>query len=225
MRNKYPLLVLLFVVLSQACAAWCASSDPHSIIDGIQRKYRRLSGFTAPYTREVLSKSMALLGSQAQGELASGTVSFKPPYSLRFDQAEPSRELLLADEGTLWWYIPEKKQAHRYPADKFGKELRLLSDIFRGLDRVEKGFKARVVGRNNRGADLLELRPDPPWEEIDHIVLAVSDGYDIREIAIHNTLGGSTTFRIENLAVDEPFEPGFFEFAPPAGVELIEEGS
>ena len=219
MTRKLATVLLLLLVLSPLNTVWPAP-DPQRLLDGIQRKYRLLSGFSATYTRELVTRSMSMLGGEVRGDLATGTISFKPPYFLRLDQETPTRELLLADETTLWWYIPDKGQAYKYPADTYGKELRLLSDLFRGLDRVDRTFKVAVAGRDNRGRDLLELHPDPPWEEMDYIVVALDDGYNIRSVALHNMLGGVTTFVIDEPDINEPFEEGFFEFEPPEGVEV-----
>lgn len=194
-----------------------------NLLQGIQRTYRHLSSISVPYTREVITRSMSMLGNQLKGDVATGQIFFKPPFHLRLEQETPNHEILLADESTLWWYIPDKKQAYRYPTAKYGQELRLLSNLFRGLERVERSFQAAFIGRNNRGADLLELRPTPGWEEIERIVVAVGDGFEIREVVLYNILGSMTHFKLDDMSVNEEFDPGFFTFQVPEGVDVIVE--
>ena len=57
-----------------------------NILDGIQKNYGRLSGLSVPYSREVITRSMSMLGEQARGDMASGTIYFKHPYLLRLEQ-------------------------------------------------------------------------------------------------------------------------------------------
>ncbi len=218
-------IFLGILVCAAALSPRAAGADEklNSLLQGIQRTYRHLSSISVPYTREVVTRSMSMLGNQLKGDVATGRIYFKPPYYLRLEQETPDHEILLSDGSTLWWYIPDKKQAYRYPAAKYGQELRLLSDLFRGLERVDKSFQAAFIGRNNRGADLLELRPKPGWEEIERIVVAVGDGFEIREVVLYNVLGSMTHFKLDDMSVNEDFEPGFFTFQVPEGVEVIVE--
>jgi outer membrane lipoprotein-sorting protein len=219
-------LVISSLMLSLFCVSPVLGSDNLSgILEGIRNKHNHLKGLTVNYTREVITRSMSMLGKQVKGDLATGRIYFRPPYFLRLEQATPKAETIIADGETLWWYIPHKKQAHQYPFSEFGKELRLLSDIFRGLVRVEENFQVAMLMQEEQGAYKIELRPDPPWQEIDRIVLTVTDGYDIGQVDIHNQLGSITRFRLEGLAEREKFDKEFFRFTAPEGVKLVKEGS
>jgi len=124
---------------------------------------------------------MSMLGDQVKGDIASGTIFFKHPYSLRLEQEKPKAETIIANNDTLWWYIPGKKCAYRYPAKDFGKELRLLSNIFRGLSEVENSFQVLLQDRNKSGEYEIELIPDPPWQEINKINLTVTKSMKSRQ--------------------------------------------
>ena len=196
-----------------------------SILSGIKDRYGSTSGLSVPYTREVITRSMSMLGTQAQGDLASGIIYFKPPHFLRLDQEKPGPEILMADGDTLWWYIPQKKEAHRYGAKDFGRELKLLSDIFRGLADVAESFRLRLEKTHENGDHEIVLFPDPPWQEIDRIALTVDPEYNIRRVRIFNTLGSVTRFNLGDFTLGETFKKGFFEFVVPPGVNVILESS
>ncbi len=194
------------------------------LIAGIQKKYGAFPGFSIPYTREVITRSMSMLGNQIRGDVAAGHIFFMPPYFLKLKQETPARELIVGDGSTLWWYIPGKKQAYRYSFEKFGKELRLLTDVFRGLSGAEKRFRISLIGRDEKsGQYRIELRPDPPWEEIDCLLLTVDPEHAIHVVEIHNTLGSITRFILGKMKVQEHFAADFFRFVPPEGVQIIEE--
>ncbi|MCP4669312.1 MAG: outer membrane lipoprotein carrier protein LolA [Deltaproteobacteria bacterium] len=200
-----------------------AGDDLSKILEGIRGKYGHLTGLSMDYTREVITRSMSMLGNQIKGDSAKGRIYFRPPYSMRLEQKTPQRETIIADGETLWWYVPHKKSAHQYPFKEFGKELRLLSDIFRGLTRVEENFKVEMGAKSEQGEYQIQLTPDPPWQEINGIILTVTREYDIRVVNIHNQLGSITRFTLEGLTAKETFDKGFFRFALPEGVQLIDE--
>ena len=218
--------LILFTILAFLIQAGPANSSNElsDTIEGIRENYAHLSGFTIAYTREVITRSMSILGNQVKGDLATGRIHFKAPYCLRLEQETPQHETVITDGDTLWWYIPHKKRVYQYPAAKFGKELRLLSDIFRGLSKVRERFQVKMAPANERGELQLELKPDPPWQDIEHIALSVTKGYDIKVVEIHNQLGGMTRFTLKGLRQEKNFQEGFFRLMVPDGVELVEEG-
>jgi outer membrane lipoprotein-sorting protein len=218
-------LIIFFVMTLLFQGVSMADESLTTILEGIQKTYGPLPGLSVPYTREVITRSMSMLGDQAKGDMASGTMYFRHPHFLRMEQTKPKPETIIANQDTLWWYIPDKKSAHRYAAKDFGKELRLLSDIFRGLAHVADSFQVVLQDPPPSGGYEIELIPDPPWEEIERIAVITTPQYEIRSIKIHNTLGTVTLFTLGALSEKKDFEEGFFQFVAPDGVQLIVEGS
>jgi len=219
---RFTLAFLLLVLPFRPIAL---AGDPLAdLLEGIQKKYGQLPGLTITYTREVITRSMSMLGSQVRGDLATGRIYFAPPHFLRLEQEAPNAETIVSNGKTLWWYIPAKKEVHQFASREFGKELTLLGDIFRGLSKVEERFQVALVGRNQQGEFQMELRPNPPWQDIERIVLTVTPEHDIRVVDIHNVLGSITRFGLEDQKKTKNFKKNFFEFVVPQGVHLIEEG-
>ena len=217
-------LLILSCLVTFLFQGSAAADELSPILKGIQKKYGDLPGLTVTYTREVITRSMSMLGNQVQGDLASGVMYFKPPYRMRLQQETPKPETIVAAGETLWWYIPDQKRVYEYPSRQFGQELRLLSDIFHGLVSVEEGFKATFLGRNPQGDYEIRLTPVPPWEQVDYIDLTVTSEYDIRTVDIHNQLGSTTRFKLTRISVTRTFPEDFFKFAIPKGTEVIKEG-
>jgi len=202
-----------------------ADDQTASILRGIQKRYGHLGGFTVTYTREIASKSMVMLGGPVKTDLATGRLYFKSPHFLRLEQKTPNPETVIADGHTLWWFIPRKQQAYRYPSHKLGEELRLLVDIFYGLRKAEESFNIILTSPGHKGEYGMRLIPNPPWPQIDHIDLSVDKrNYGIRRVEITNYAGGITSFILGELTVKEKFEENFFSFEVPEGVRVIEEG-
>jgi len=194
-----------------------------TVIGGVSGRYGNAKGLTAEYTREAISKTMATLGVSDRHDLAKGRLHFKPPHFLCLEQASPQEELLLTDGQILWWYIPLKKEAYKYPAEKFGHELRLLSDVFKGLKDTEDRYQITLKAISDTGIYHLILKPEPPWQELDHLEVIVSKGdFAIKQVDIYNNVGGLTRFLLSTWREKDRFRNGFFSFSPPPGTKIIE---
>jgi len=139
------------------------------------------------------------------------------------EQEAPSHEILVSGGAVLLWYVPEKKTLYKYPAEKFGKELSVLRDLFRGLEKAEKRFHIELLEPTRDSAFQLKLTPAPPWEQVDYLVVSFSRALEIKGLEIHNLLGSVTRFTIEGLKAAGPFKKGFFHLQVPEGTEVIEE--
>jgi outer membrane lipoprotein carrier protein len=193
-----------------------------TILNGLHRTYGSVQGLTALYTREAISKTMVTLGATEKRDIARGRLYFKPPYLLRLEQSSPQEELLITDGQKLWWYIPKKKEAYRYSADAFGTELRLLGEVFQGLSGARNKFKITCRQNPDTGDYYLELTPDPPWKDIDHLELIIEKGtFRIEQVDIVNTIGGLTRFILSKVKEDVPLSDELFSFSPPPGAKLI----
>jgi outer membrane lipoprotein carrier protein len=206
-------------------STFCHAQDQLTkILEGIRKNYGTGSGLTVGYEREILTKSMAMLGDAVKSDAAAGRIHFMPPYFLKIQQEAPNKEILTTDGKTLWWYVPEKNLVHRYPTERLGPELKLLSDVFRGLKGVEEGF---VVSWNEEGGAeniKLELVPNPPWPDVSHIDLYVRPkDYHIEKVEIFNILGGLTRFRLGDKIEEQSFKEDFFRLQIPEGAKVVEE--
>ena len=191
------------------------------IMEGIKNKYTHLSGISISYTREIISSTMSMLGNQLNGDFASGIIYLKPPAFLKLEQKSPRQEIIITDGMVIWWYIPEDKCAYKYPARKYSRELGLLSDIFCRFSTLENSFDIKLSG-TDQGENKIELTPNPPWQEIEKIIITVTDRYVIRKIDIHNTFGSITSFKLKDLNEIKVFNKDFFYFTPPKGIKIIE---
>ena len=221
--DKNLIISFLFLIFLLQGPALADDGLSH-ILEGIRKGHNNLPGLSVRYTREVITRSMGMLGNQFRGDLARGIIYFKPPSFLRMEQEKPEQEILVADKDTVWWYIPGKKRVYEYPSQELGKEIGLLSDIFQGLVEVEQRFHVIMLDRNKQGECRIQLRPAPPWQEIEHVILTVTGKYEIRIVEVHNLLGSVTRFELEGLAEKERFDEDFFKIDVPEGVELVKDG-
>ena len=223
-RSYFITPILSLFLLGSVLSAKVLPDDQLSkIISEFRARYGNTKGWSAEYTREAISKTMALLKTAERHDVAKGSLFFKPPHFLRLDQVSPQEELLLTDGKTLWWYLPSKKQAYKYPSQSFGKELRLLSDVLKGLKDMEESFLITLNANPEGNTYHLILTPDPPWQDIDHLELFIIKGiFDINQMDIFNSIGGITRFLFSNWEEKDLFKKDFFSFSPPLNVKVIE---
>ncbi len=226
MNSKYCLIIPLFLLLLGPIPLRKALPDDKlpTVIGGIRGRYGNAEGLTAEYTREAISKTMAMLGVAERHDMAKGSLYFKPPHFLRLEQGSPQEELLLTDGQILWWYLPTKKEVYKYPTEKFGHELRLLSDILKGLKDTEDSFQITLKPIPKINTYHLILKLEPPWQEIDHLEMIIRKrDFAIQQLDIYNNVGGLTRFLFTGWEERDRFGTGFFSFSPPPGIKVIEE--
>lgn len=216
MRWFFVLIVLLIL----PCGGLAAEKNLSDVVAGIRQNYAHLEGLSVPYTRLVMTRSMAILGGEGMGDRATGTIYLAPPRFLRLEQVEPRPETIVTDGQTLWWVVPEENTAYRYPAAEFGRELKLLSDLFKGFREIEQEFDVLLKPDPEKQDLEMELTPNPPREDIHHLIVWVTPAYEIRELSIHNQVGGVTRFQLGQAAAYEAPGPDFFQFTPPEGMKV-----
>jgi outer membrane lipoprotein-sorting protein len=218
LKSACALLLLIIVYLPNPAPADQLLTQ---ILDGIQKKYSQLPGLSLPYEREVITRSMALLGGGTNKDLATGQLFFKPPSFVKIQQETPKPETMYTEGPVLWYYVPHKSEAYRYPCPDF---VHLLGDIFQGLRDVEERFDIVLSRISEDGGCELKLSPNPPWPSIQHLELTVSQtDYTIQKVEIYDSAGGITRFTLGDLHVENSFPEGFFSFSVPEGVDVIEE--
>ncbi len=217
------MVYFLFILFSLCSVAIAPALDNLShVLDGVKKRYANLPGFMVSYQREIITGSMALLGDSLKTDLAAGELYFRPPRFLKVQQETPTPETLTTDGDTLWWYLPQEKRVYQYPSERLGKELHLLGDIFQGLRQVGESFDIIQSGLDEEGDFRFTLIPNPPWEEIDNIILWVDrSDFHIRIVEIQNTLGDTTRFILGDLSVRDRLSEDFFRFIAPEGVQVI----
>ena len=105
------LFLFSIVAIITFCLPGPAPSDERldGVLEGIYKIYGGLSGLTVTYQREIITKSMAMLGDEMGSDIAAGSFLFKPPHYLKVEQDTPGQEIVTTDGKSIWWYIPAKK--------------------------------------------------------------------------------------------------------------------
>jgi outer membrane lipoprotein-sorting protein len=220
-------IFLLLCIISFLSHAIIANADNQlsAVLDGILKRYSEIKGMSVPYKREIITKSMAMLGNELKSDAATGKILFTPPHYLSIQQLTPGKETVTTDGQTIWYYIEAEKTAYEYPADALGKEITLLSEIFSGLSKVGDSFDVMQSDLEDKKDYHLKLVPNPSWEDVDHICLLVErTSCNIHVVEIYDLLGGITRFTLDELSVRKNLKKEDFTFKAPSGVKTVKQG-
>ncbi len=219
-------LVLFFVqVFSMTiCNHIQADEGLESILKGVLERYNGLNGLSVDYRREIITKSMSMLGDDVESDLAEGVFLFMPPHYLKVQQESPQKEFIYADNENMYWYIPEEKVAYKYPVNTLAKELEILSSLFTGMMNIEEDFEVIPDPQEDSQTFNLKLIPRVTWEELDHVRVSIDrEKYHLLTVEIVNLIGSITRFRLDEFKPRDDLTKEIFIFQVPEGVRVIEE--
>lgn len=219
-RLKNVISVILFTVLISPVTG--AETKVKQVLDKILETHRQYSaGMSVPYQREILTRSMSMLDEMGS-DIASGIFYFKEPDMLKVEQKEPAKEYVISNGKNIWFYEPEKKTASSM--DSIGRSLSVISMIFTGLKNPEESFSISILEPDGENYYELTLIPNDTWEEIDNIkIIVAKKDYTVNRIEIIDITGNLTRFKLGAFEQKNGLDAGFFTFAVPDGVRVIEE--
>lgn len=224
MKKLIILLIFSFCIFSLVSdnTVLCESPDV-DVLQRIVENHRKFShGLSVSYKREIITRSMALLGDEMKSDIATGVFYFRQPNFLRVHQERPEEEFIIYNSQYMWWYIPEKKVVYRYSGEQLGKELTVLCDIFMGLRDPDQNFNITITRQTDNNGYLVKLTPKTEWEEIDHIDIMVSDEiFKIEKIELYNIIGSITRFILGEFKARSDIGEDYFDFTAPEGIEVI----
>ena len=226
-EKRYKILAgcaILAIILLLPLWGECQEGVDH-ILNGIHNRYGGVGGLVINYRREVKTKTMSMLGGRVKGDLASGKIYLLPPNLLRVEQEKPRPETVLADGQALWWIIPEEKKVYQYSSDQFGQELRVLTDLWQAPSRLKNRFNIKVLSRPSDNDFLMELIPNPPWEQVDRIRLQITKKFTPQALDIINPIGTTTRFYFDAIKPAHCLSEKNFQFVVPEGYTVIHDPS
>lgn len=173
------------------------------------------------------------------GEAESGDVYFSRPGRMRWDYESPQKKLFIVDGKNVWFYIPDDHTASRSTlknSSDWRTPIALLAEsadlgkACRSVQLVQSPHEpgGDELGPAVNGADsVLECMPrsksDETGQPISGVLLTIDpDGYLVR-VVIQQPGDATTEFRFGNWQENVHIAETMFHFAPPSGVEIVDE--
>lgn len=205
----------LVAVLAVAAAAGAAEPDAEAVADRVQARFDATQDFTAAVRQELT------VASAGATTTATGTVAFKKPGRMRWELANGSAQIIVADGRTLWFYEPEAEQVLKAPFEAAFRSSTPIS-FLTGVGRLRDDFTV-ASARADGDRLALELLPRRRDGDVGALRLQLDPAtYDILGAEITDPLGNRTRLFFADLRRNVGLPDARFEFAVPDGVDVVE---
>ncbi|HEX4916689.1 MAG TPA: outer membrane lipoprotein chaperone LolA [Limnobacter sp.] len=149
---------------------------------------------------------------------SAGEFSFSRPGKFRWEITKPYPLLVMSNGQTVVSYDADMQHATKKPLGN-AMDSTPVALLF-GNKNVDKLFVLQNEG-NKDGMEWLKVTPKDKETLFDYVRMGWQNGLPVA-LEIHDSLGQVTKLTLKNWQFKQARPSGFYEFKPPAGVDLIE---
>lgn len=213
MAKTLPAIFILIWTLFLPLWSW--ADDNQATLDAIQKRYDLVKTFKAKFVQKAYIKVMD------QTQESAGEVYIKKPGKMKWTYRAPDPQVLISNNQTLWFYLPEEQQVTKA----------LIEDIYTtntpafflsGKGRLADSFDVSSVTRDSKKITIV-LVPKKKDQDLDRLVLfADNKNYQIIGSKVYDRLGNRTEILFNNIEINLEFPDQMFDFQIPKGVDLLD---
>lgn len=187
------------------------------VAERVQAFYNRTRTFQADFKQEFTIKA------HNQKKTSEGRVAFEKPGKMSFTYAQPVGNRVVSDGKTLRVYEAENKQMFEQQVDRSQYPAALA--FLMGEGNLQESFELRLLDARAMGvtgAWVLEGTPKEPTPAYQKVLLYVDEATaQVRRVLILDAQGNRNRFDFSKPVVNTKIPPKEFNFAPPAGTQVI----
>jgi outer membrane lipoprotein carrier protein len=199
-----------------------ALAEVREVVKKIQARYEQTKDLQAEFTQ------LTRIEGFATPLTSSGNLYIRKPGRLRWDYREPDVQEIYVHGNDLMMYVPQHKQVLVGRLTQMAASQAPLQ-LLQGAAKLDEQFDVQATpggGRGEGGLPLVTLVPrETGPESVKTVVRIVLEAqpktHFIKSVAIHEVSGNVATFQFANLKPNTGLKTGLFEFAIPAGVEVV----
>ena len=202
---KKIILLAFFCWMSQA---W--SADATALF---QKKLEAIRTMQATFSQVIYAQAHEL-------SRASGQMALARPGRVRWQTIQPMAQLVIADGRRLWIYDTDLEQV---TVKKQAQGVDTSAGLFLSDDatNLSQSFDISVKQQGDRSD--FELRAKSSPAECKHVIIQLK-GNVLCGMELFDPLGQRTTVYFQKIKTNQPVSPRVFQFTPPKGVDVIDEG-
>ncbi len=219
--GRWLSLALVSWAMMALSAAGQPSLEGEALARAIQRHYDTVRDFTADFEQAYVG------GALKRRTVESGTVAIRKPGRMRWDYVTPEAKQFISDGSRIYFYVPADRQVRVSPMpadDRAPTPILFLAgrgDLLRDF-RVEEAAPPQGMD----GVRALSLEPRQPASEYTSLTLVVdAASFQMRQLVVVDTQGGSSTFTFRNLRENTGVAESHFTFRMPRGVDVINQSN
>jgi outer membrane lipoprotein carrier protein len=196
--------LLLAALLGPAAARASPASDVEKYLNG-------LASWSADFTQTIDDGHGNVLRS------AAGRLYLQRPGKFRWDYAEPSEQLILADGKQIWFYDKDLAQANVRDMDT--SLASTPASLLSGGSSVSSQFDVTALPPSG-GLQWFQLVPKHADTDFQLVRIGFDKG-QLRSMFLADKLNQITQLAFANSKRNVPLAPDLFSFVPPPGVDVI----
>ncbi len=192
----------------------CAPAIAASPVAGkLQKKYDDIPSMQAEFTQVLLHKE------SGAKETRTGTLLFKKPLLVRWENKAPSPELLIVTKSEIWNAFPEEEVAYKYPLSLV-EDSRSIIRVVTGQARLDQDFTIEDEGMEG-GLAKLRLYPKEPVQALVEAIFWVDpESGLIRKFRLYDFYGNENEITFTNQKIGVSLSDSSFTYTPPKGTQV-----
>jgi outer membrane lipoprotein carrier protein len=212
-RSSIPRVL---AILTLALSLHAFAADIHTIAQAVDHRYDHLRTLQTDFVETYTGAGME--------RTESGTLWLKKPGKMRWEYRSPKDKLFLSDGKDAWFYVAGERQARTAPMRELD-DLRSPLAFLLGKTKLEKELQGLSVAPDvtalQAGNVVLRGVPKAMADRVSQVLLEITPEHWISRILIEEVDGSTTEYRFNNQKEDLPIADQRFQFAAPAGVEIV----
>jgi len=216
-RTRTVLAVLSAILMGSAPGFWAAGKSANSpldtLINQVESHYNRAQTLAVHFT-----ETFSVQGRTRKPE--SGTLALRKPGRMRWDYSQPAGKVFVSDGKMVYLYTADDRRVERSTL-KASEDMRAPMAFLLGRLELKREF-GTFSTRSGDGGTWLEASAKntrAPYEKIEMLIVA---GGSIRELKIVGRDESLLSFLFTGESVNPSLDNKLFEFAIPAGAEVVD---
>ena len=195
-----------------------ASAALPSLLEEVQKEYKKSAGIEAVFDQSVLIKSTKT------NKKAQGRIWIKHPDKLRWETLSPDQNILISDGKLFWFYTPpfEKGDRGQVIIKKSNQvQTRFLNALLSGSFDTAK----LKTGIEEKSANVFLLKPASNTAgDVKTAEITVNpDSKKIEKVILTHLSGNQTTIQLKEIKLTNKLAESLFRFVPDRNTDQIRE--
>ena len=190
----------------------CATAAQAGAIDKLKSFIASTRSAQANFTQVVSDQN----GSRMQS--ASGVMQFQRPGRFRWTYQNPYEQIIVGDGAKFWLYDKDLNQVtvKKLDAALGSSPAALLA----GSNEIERGFVLKEAGSRDN-LEWLQASPKSQDSSFSSVLMGFDAQDGLVAMELNDTFGHKTLLRFTSMQRNPKIAAGQFQFAPPAGADVV----
>jgi outer membrane lipoprotein carrier protein len=205
---------ILFLSAAAVAVARAAEAAPQldPLLKGIEERYNKAKTVQVDFVQTYTDR--------ARKTTEKGTLFLRRPGKMRWQYSSPAGKLWISDGKTVYSYDPEEKRAEK---SKFKDEDDLRAPFAFLLGKLNFHDQFGKFDMTPEGNDFKVIAiPKSDKMLYTEVSFVVSPDFVIKRLSVKGQDGSAMDYLFDNEKRDAKLTNALFQFAPPAGVEIVD---